>query len=80
LCFLVGAGRPVEERLLQLSPSTLECDPRVCRPGGRIVARDRLDDREELGVRGASVVAPDAGVRGASQPERRAVLVRVRAA
>ena len=75
----VRAGRAVEERLLQLSPSPLERDPRICGLGGRTIARDGLHSRRELPVRPLRVVAADTGLGGAPEPERRRVLVRVRA-
>ena len=73
----VRAGRPVVEGLLQLTPAPFEGDPGIGRFGGLRVARDRHDARGELAVRAARVVAADARLGRAAQPERVRVLVRV---
>ncbi len=74
----VGAGRPVEERLLELAPPSLEGDPRegVGRRSG--IAGDGQDGRPDLPVRAARVVAADPGLGRAAEVEGLRELVRVR--
>ena len=75
----VRAGRPVEERLLQLTPAPLEARSTGTPPRGGRIARDRHDGGSQLAVRAAGVVAPDARVGRAAEVQRRRELVRVRA-
>jgi hypothetical protein len=75
----VRARGTVEERRLELAPAALEVDPRI---GGfrlRRGAWDRLDDRAHVYRRPARIVAADPLLRGASEVERLAVEVRMRA-
>ena len=79
LLFQVGAGRPVEERILELTPAALVGDPRQGGARCRRLARDRDHLRLELEVRAAGVVAADALLAGAADVEGRVEEVRVRA-
>ena len=75
----VGAGRPVEEGLLQLAPPSLERDPRERVGGGRGVTRDRQDVRHERAVRSPGVVAADPRLGRAAEVQGVGELVGVRA-
>ena len=74
----VGAGRAVEERLLQLTPATLEPNPREQGAGLGRLARDRPHDGSDLEARSRRVVAADTLLGRAAEIERRLEEVRVR--
>ena len=77
LLLQVRSRRAVEEGLLQLTPASLERDPRESAGCRLWIARDRPDHRPELAVRARRVVAAHARLGGAADVESRRVLVRM---